>query len=50
MLTVNLQKVQKYLDKVGLLLVISWDSDKRLDRLFLLSKDRWMRDFNGKFK
>jgi len=50
MLAVNLQKIQKYLDKLDLVLAVSWNKDKRLDKLFIVSKDRWMRDFNGKFK
>ena len=50
MLTINLQKLQRYLDKVGLIMVVSFsDKEHRLEKFYVTRKSEWERVFKGKF-
>ena len=49
MLTINLQTVQKYLSKVGLLMVMSYsDTTHTLKKFYLLREKDWEKKFNVK--
>lgn len=48
MLTINLQTVQKYLSKVGLLMVVSFsDTTYTLKKFYLMRGKDWEKKFGG---
>lgn len=47
---INLQTIQSWLDKINLLIVVSFsDTDYRLGHLWIIRKGTWEKDFKGTF-